>query len=554
MARIWRPVLLVGLLATGAYFLIANDVIQSFAFDAFAVASIALIVLGAVAHRPEHRSIWYLLAAGQGLMVAGDIVWGIYDIQGLDPFPSKADAFYLLGYPLLASALYLLVRRRAPGQDRRGLVDALVITLGIGLLAWVYLIKPYVTDPELTVLEVAISMAYPLMDVLLLALVARLFVSPGARVPSFYLLAGSLLTLLLADVLFGYGEIAGLEFATGSIPDLGYLLAYLLVAVAALHPSMRRLTEHQAVRTEKLTAVRLTLLGLASLAAPAMLAIQTLRREPIDVWVVVFGSAVMFLLVIGRMAGLIREASSAAEELEFQSVTLKSTLTELRSIEAQRRRLLDRSMSASDEERRRLAAELHDGPIQRLATLQYGLERATRQLELGRHETAFALLEGLSLQLAGETNSLRRLMAELRPPALDESGLVGAIRDHIVGFERHSKVAAVLDADVAERLDPELETVLYRVVQEALTNVAKHARAQHVLVTVRSNAGTVELQIADDGVGFDREAASAQARNGHLGLIAMRERVEMAGGVWRVESAPNEGTRVRVLFEKAKVT
>src|SRR5207344_2807591 len=98
------------------------------------------------------------------------------------------------------------------------------------------------------------------------------------------------------------------------------------------------------------------------------------------------------------------------------------------------------------------------------------------------------------------------------------------------------------------RLEPDLETVLYRVSQEALTNIVKHARARHVWVSLGENGNGVALEIRDDGVGFRPEEAPTLVQDGHLGMIAMRERVETIGGSWELQSAPGEGTVVRAVF------
>ena len=554
MQRAWRPVLLLGMLAIAGYFLIPSRAAQNVAFGAFGAACVALILVGVRVHRPERPGVWLLIAAGQALFVAGDFVWTVYEefLHQDAPAFSAADLFYLGGYPFVAAGLVLLVRRRSPGQDRRSLIDATVVAVGIGLLAWAFLIRPYADDPTLAPVEQAVLISYPVMDVLLLAVAARLLVAPGVRVASYYFVVASLLGLFAADIAYVYGGLTeAFDFDTGSFVDAGWLLSYLCIAAAALHPSMARLSEPDPLPATRLTWARLTLLGAASLTAPAILGVQAARGEPLDVPVIVAGSVVLFLLVLLRMAGLFREVAATADELEFQGTALKATLRELQQAETERRRLLDRVLSGTDEERQRIAAELHDGPIQRLATVQLGLERARRHLERGQTETAAALFSDVTDQLSEETAGLRRLMAQLRPPALDESGLVGAVRDHVAGFERQTGVACQVQADVDVRLDPELETVLYRVIQEALTNVAKHARAHHVDVTLRSNNGTVELEVADDGIGFERARVGGLAREGHLGLVAMRERVQMAGGRWEVESVPDEGTRVHVTFEKA---
>jgi signal transduction histidine kinase len=131
-------------------------------------------------------------------------------------------------------------------------------------------------------------------------------------------------------------------------------------------------------------------------------------------------------------------------------------------------------------------------------------------------------------------------MTRLRPPVLDARGLVLAVRDLLDSFQRHTGIASDLMGANEVRLDPDVETVLYRVVQEALTNVAKHAGASRVIVYLRVDEGQVETRISDDGIGSTGELTS----RGHYGLAGMRERVEMAGGSYRLISAPGYGTVV----------
>jgi signal transduction histidine kinase len=146
--------------------------------------------------------------------------------------------------------------------------------------------------------------------------------------------------------------------------------------------------------------------------------------------------------------------------------------------------------------------------------------------------------------LSGEIDELRRLMTALRPPVLDERGLVLALRDLLDSFQRHTGIATDLMGASEVLLDPDVETVLYRVVQEALTNVAKHAGASRVIVYLRADEGQVETRISDDGIGFDAASTGELTSRGHYGLAGMRERVELAGGSYRLISAPGYGTVV----------
>jgi diguanylate cyclase (GGDEF)-like protein len=229
------------------------------------------------------------------------------------PFPSVADGFYLAGYPVLAVGLLILIRGRISGRDRAGLIDAAIIATGLGLLSWTFLMKPIAVDASLSLQERLISLAYPLGDVLLLALVARLATSPGARTSAFRLLGVALVLLLGADI--GYAVLNLVSSYDGGLIDAGWLLSYVVWGTAALHPSMRSLSEVAPDRAPRFTHWRLALLATTSLMAPAVLAQQGLRQQPIDVGAITLSSVVLFLLVVLRMAGLVAKVQDQATQL-----------------------------------------------------------------------------------------------------------------------------------------------------------------------------------------------------------------------------------------------
>jgi len=198
---------------------------------------------------------------------------------------------------------------------------------------------------------------------------------------------------------------------------------------------------------------------------------------------------------------------------------------------------LRHSLDAAEAERRRWARELHDETLQGLGGLRVILSSAVRRAE--QADLAELLREAVG-HVEREIENLRAIITELRPAALDELGLVPAI-DALVG-----RLSAIEGLDIecsvdvpARRLAPELETTVYRLVQEALTNVVKHARADHARVGVRARAGWLEVEVSDDGAGFDPAAATSG-----FGIAGMRERVALGGG--RLSVTPGEaGTRVR---------
>ncbi len=519
----WRLYLGAGALATGVYHLLPERprAVLNILVGASAVAAIAL---GVRWHRPARRLAWWLIAAAQGLFVAGDALFSVNElVLQIEPFPSLADALYLPGYPVLAAGLTVLALSRSTGRrDWAGLADAAIIAIGFGLLSWVLVMVPYFRDPSLGMVELLVSLAYPVGDVLLLALAARLATTPGRRSAASRLLIASLAVTMAADTLFSVLALSG---AATAVTDGMYLVAYLLLGAAGLHPSMAGMSEPARRRQARLGRGRLLAMGAAALVAPALLIVQRLQGTDIEVAAIAGAWALLFVLVMTRIAGLVRGIERA---------------------EADRRRVLDRTVQAAEQERIYIATELHDGPIQRLAVLSYDLERAKQRM-LG-NPAALARLEHAQAALAAEVQGLRELMASLRPPTLDQVGLEAALRDHVGAFARRSGLDCSVRVDLANRLDGELETVVYRVTQEALVNVARHAEAQRIWLELEDAGDRVDLCIGDDGVGFEPVTSATLVRQGHFGLVAMQERVEMAGGRFQVDTRPGAGVVLRAMF------
>lgn len=199
-------------------------------------------------------------------------------------------------------------------------------------------------------------------------------------------------------------------------------------------------------------------------------------------------------------------------------------------------------LRAQEEERRRLAREIHDGPAQLLANLVFRLEACERLLaqDPARAQAELAHLRALARQGLQE---VRAIIFDLRPPALDEQGLLPALRSLVAGFGERTGLRVEFRAEGPQhRLPPAVAVAAFRFVQEALQNVWKHAAASTVEVAVALLDEEVRLTVRDDGRGFDPAAVEAGE---HYGLIAMRERIEMLAGRLEVESAPGRGTTLR---------
>jgi len=200
-------------------------------------------------------------------------------------------------------------------------------------------------------------------------------------------------------------------------------------------------------------------------------------------------------------------------------------------------------VAAAEEERRRWARELHDETLQGLAALRLGLASARRTNDSAAVDAAIAAAVE---QLESEIASLRALITELRPAALDDLGIgpaIEALAARAAGSGLDVDLAVDLAHDgggQADRHPPEVETAIYRIVQEGLNNAGKHGRAARAVVEIVERNGNVDVTLRDDGAGFD-----PSLRTAGFGLVGMRERAELLGGTLRIDSTPGEGTTVR---------
>jgi len=286
------------------------------------VGSAGAIVVGVVRNQPSHRMAWVLLVFGVGTFAAGDITYDMLTefLHQSNPFPSIADAFYLATYILLAAGLVMMVRgRRRRDGDTGPLLDALIITAGLGVLSWVYLIEPYVRAADMTLFTKLVSVAYPFGDILLLCVVVRLVFADGAKNTSVRLLVTGVLGVLVADSAYGWIQLHG-SWKVGGPTDLGWILFYVCWGAAALHPTMRDLTVEQPRRARHLAPSTLVLLSVTALIAPALIIWRDARGAPADAGVLAAASVLIFTLVMLRLTGLARaQALNASRELALRS-------------------------------------------------------------------------------------------------------------------------------------------------------------------------------------------------------------------------------------------
>ncbi len=312
--RAWHVYLLVGLLATGVYFFLPSQSAQEALRPLFNVAALAAFVLGLLIHRPKRPLPWYLFTLGMLLFVLGIVVFVYYEItRGREaPSPSLADLFFVASYPCAAAAL-LLIQGRRLARDRASTIDPIIVAVAVGMLAWVFLMRPALAVSSYSLAERLVFVAYPLMDVLLLAVVVRMLLVVGRRPFAYYPLVAGLFCTLLYDAAYSLATLKG-SYETGSPIDALEMLFLVLFGTAALHPSMADLSDGIVLDPQtKLTRRRLALLAAASLMAPGLLALQAARGKDLSITVIVGGSAVLFLLVLARMAGIIRTREQAID-------------------------------------------------------------------------------------------------------------------------------------------------------------------------------------------------------------------------------------------------
>jgi len=255
---------------------------------------------------------------------------------------------------------------------------------------------------------------------------------------------------------------------------------------------------------------------------------------------------------IGRLAATFNDMGQRLQSEETQNRTLTG---DLRRLAFERLELLKRLISAQEEERRRVARDLHDGLGQDLAGLAFRLEMVER-LGVDQPEPARAHVRQLRAQIAETTNRVYDLILALRPSLLDDLGLAPALRAQAERALKNAGVEFELEASgLARRLPPEIETALFRTFQEALHNVARHARARHVRLRLAAPDGHFEGEIVDDGCGFDMENIRPNENSARgLGLLGMQERVTQCGGALDIFSQPGAGTRVRIRIPLPEVS
>lgn len=319
--------------------------------------------------------------------------------------------------------------------------------------------------------------------------------------------------------------------------------AVIVAAVAIAGPivTIRLLDSPQEIETAKLAGLTLAAV-LSSILINALilrLALSPLRRL----------EETAARVQAGDLDARAELSPVADRDLERLVVTFNGMLDSGAAYRERLREIAARALDAAEEERKRIARELHDGIAQSLAALRVRLRLARTAKEPTVREDH---LEAVSAAIGEATEEVRRIARGLRPPALDMLGLAPAIESHARNLAEVTGIAVDIDlAPVGNLITPEAELALYRVLQEALSNVVRHADAGRVRVRLKRRAGFIEAVVEDDGRGFTVDEVMRDGAHG-LGLFGMQERASYVGGRVEITSKPGHGTRVRVTIPKAE--
>ena len=291
-----------------AYFAVGADSIpQAAIYQALSLGAIGAIVTGLIRYKPQRRIPWFLFGAGLVLWTLGDGYWDAYSwfLRTEAPFPSIADVAYVGGYPLLIAATFVVARARARPR-LTDVLDSAVVATGALILVWALLVEPLLAQTGLSAAGMAVTVATPVLDVVLLVGVVQLALRKGVENPALRFLVVGVTCQVVTDVAYSYLTLKG-SYMNGMFIDAGWIVAYGLFGVAALHPSMARIKPLPSSVATRFSSRRIALLAAATLCAPVVMIADSLSGDPIGVVGLSIGSIVVTFLVGARLVLLQQE-------------------------------------------------------------------------------------------------------------------------------------------------------------------------------------------------------------------------------------------------------
>jgi signal transduction histidine kinase len=512
------------LLAVAASVNFTDSSFRTVSLVAIPLASTLAVVAGIVAYRPERPAVWYLVAVAQVLGALGAGVWQAkFASQDAPPLPGGSqDVFFVAFYLVMGAALLAALHRSERGSQ--GILDAAIFAAGGMLLTLLVLVDPYIATNDLTTVARAVQVVSAFADVCLLALALRLLMTPEAETPSLQLLVGATIAWIASDVVWIWLTSIG-SYVPGSSADAGWLVFYALSGAAALHPSMRALAAARHPRAASVRWPFLALLTVALLASTAVTGYGLLSKQEVNSAGTVAITSVLSLLVITRLALLLRAEQRLRRELDLRNERLLELDRMKDGFVASVSHELRTPLTAISGFTTTMTARWDQLAEEQKLTFLHTIDRQARRLN--RLVDTVLLLSRIR---AGRASSVREPVdvAEAARAAVEELSL--DVEIDVIGANH-----AAVEGDPDE---------IYQIFVNLLANATRYG-ADPIRIQIESDDHDVTTRVSDSGDGvpdefvphlFDSftQAPSAHTAQGSgLGLAIVKGLVENAdGAVW----------------------